>query len=358
MPRRGTNIYKRKDGRWEARYVCATLENGVKKYASVYAHSYREAREKQLLKMQSAPKVNDRGINISFEQVAAQWLESIRNTVKNSTYQKYMSLTGNHIHGSPLGEMPVRFITGTSVNSFADSLLLKGLSPKTVNDILIIAGMALEYSADNYGTVKPKISRVRESQHEMRVLSREEQARFEKYLNKNTDIYKFGTLFALYTGLRIGEICAVTWEDITADTVTVNKTLHRIKKDGRTVVEITEPKTRNSNRVIPIPDFFKPTVERFRSTGSVLKNRAGKAVEPRLLQTAFQKQIRECGIGKANFHALRHTFATRCAEAGFEIRTLSEILGHKDVKTTLNKYVHSSMEQKYRNMNTLKPIDI
>ena len=97
-------------------------------------------------------------------------------------------------------------------------------------------------------------------------------------------------------------------------------------------------------------------MERFRDYGSVLKNRNGNRVEPRLMQMTFEKFVVECGLPKTNFHALRHTFATRCVEAGFDIKSLSEILGHSDVKTTLNKYVHSSMEQKQKNMALLKSL--
>lgn len=146
------------------------------------------------------------------------------------------------------------------------------------------------------------------------------------------------------------------WEDVGEDVIVINKTLHRIKQGRKTVLEITEPKTRKSNRTIPIPKFLLPTLNQYRSYGTVLKNRNGKPVEPRLMQLTFEKYVKECGLPKTNFHALRHTFATRCVEAGFDIKSLSEILGHTDVKTTLNKYVHSSFEQKQKNMELLKPV--
>ena len=169
------------------------------------------------------------------------------------------------------------------------------------------------------------------------------------------NIYKFAILLALYTGIRIGELCALDWSDVT-DVIRISKTLYRIKRGNKTVLEIATPKTPSSNRIIPIPDCMKNYIERFRSYGSVLKNRNGNRVEPRLLQLTFEKIISKCDLPKTNFHALRHTFATRCVEAGFDIKSLSEILGHKDVKTTLNKYVHSSFEQKQKNMDLLKSL--
>lgn len=159
-----------------------------------------------------------------------------------------------------------------------------------------------------------------------------------------------GILLALYTGMRVGELCALQWDDVADNTIIINKTIQRLKQNGKTVLEITEPKTRSSNRKIPVPDFLMATLNQYRSYGSVLKNRNGKPVEPRLMQLTFEKYVNECGLPKTNFHALRHTFATRCVEAGFDIKSLSEILGHTDVKTTLNKYVHSSLEQKQKNM--------
>ena len=131
--------------------------------------------------------------------------------------------------------------------------------------------------------------------------------------------------------------------------------MHRIKDGDKTIIEITEPKTRASNRTIPLPPFLIELICDYRNKGPVLHNRNGKAVEPRLMQKHFENIIEECGLPKTNFHALRHTFATRCVEAGFDIKSLSEILGHTDVKTTLNKYVHSSYELKQKNMERLKP---
>ena len=164
-----------------------------------------------------------------------------------------------------------------------------------------------------------------------------------------------GIRLALYTGMRVGELCALQWDDITDSTIIINKTVQRLKQNGKTGLVITEPKTPSSNRIIPIPDFLIPILDRYRSTGSVLKNRYSRQVEPRLIQRTFEQYVINCGLPKTNFHALRHTFATRCVEAGFDIKSLSEILGHTDVKTTLNKYVHSSFEQKQKNMKLLKP---
>ncbi len=353
MSRKGTNIYKRRDGRWEARYVKSVDSGGKKHYGSVYGRTYREVRDKQVSCINNSG--SDFGqTHITLSQLMREWLFSVSLTVKNSTYRKYECLVRNHIEHTHLGDMQVRSITGKDISALASELLLT-LSEKSVNDVLTTVNSALSYGEEIYGIPKIKLHYVKEVQKEMRVLSVAEQKRLEAYLTTDTDTCKFGVLLALYTGLRLGELCALRWEDVGRNELVVSKTLHRVKSDKGTVLEVTTPKTKSSYRVIPLPEFLLPLTEQFRSSGAVLKNHNGDSVEPRLMQYRFETYIRECGLPKTNFHALRHTFATRCVEAGFDIKSLSEILGHSDVKTTLNRYVHSSFEQKKKNMDLLQP---
>ncbi len=357
MPRRGTNIYKRKDGRWEARYVAAVDMNGKKKYASVYAASYKEARAKQLTLMQQPVSLTSEKSSIILELWMKYWLESISNTVKRTTLLKYESINQHHITPA-LGKVQMRFLSSQMVDQLVEEKLHGGkpLAPKTVNDILSVLSLALSMAEQELGIIKPKIRRAKEDRKEMRVLSLKEQKTLESYLLQNIDSCKLGVIITLYSGVRIGELCALDWEDIKEGSIIVSKSLHRIKVGSTTVIEVTTPKTLTSKRVIPIPSSILSIVELHRTVGPVCKTASGKLVEPRLMQQKFAKYIKECGIEKANFHALRHTFATRCIEAGFDIKTLSEILGHTDVKTTLNRYVHSSYELKQRSMDKLQMI--
>lgn len=355
MSRKGTNIYKRKDGRWEARYVQSIMADGRKKYASVYGKSYKEVRDKQLFEMQNVRLRSNQSVHITLDELMWEWISGIANTVKKSTYQKYESLIRNHITASALGGVQLRFITGKAVDDFANEKLNR-LSAKTVNDVLIIIGLAFTYAEETYALPKPRFHHIKEPVKETRVLSSSEQEKLERFLFIDMNLYKFGVLLTLYTGLRVGELCALNWEDVNDQYLVVSKTLHRIKDGDKTVLEITEPKTKASNRNIPLPPFLLPYIRQFKSLGYVMKTQSGNVVEPRLMQLTFEKMIKDCGLAKTNFHALRHTFATRCVEAGFDIKSLSEILGHIDVKTTLNKYVHSSFEQKQKNMELLKPV--
>lgn len=295
-----------------------------------------------------------RFFSFSVEDLMQEWIETIANKVKENTLQKYTNLIRNHISATSFGKTLVLEVTGKRISEFADERL-SVVSSKTVNDILTILSLAFTYANEEYQLEKPKIRRVREPAKEMRVLSRAEQQVLEEHLTTDMTLYKLGILIALYTGVRIGELCALQWEDITKESISVCKTMYRIKCGDTTTVKINSPKTPSSIREIPTPTFLLSYLEQFSCHGNVLVNRNGKPVEPRLLQQYFAKTLRSLGIEQANFHALRHTFATRCIEAGFDIKTLSEIMGHADVKTTLNKYVHSSFEQKQKNMQLLKP---
>lgn len=199
-------------------------------------------------------------------------------------------------------------------------------------------------------------------------MSRTEQQQFMRYLLKDSDLIKLGIVFALYTGVRCGELCALQWSDIDLleKTVTISKTMQRIQNRNnesgeKTKIIIMPPKSDDSFRTIPIPDFLASMLKEFQPKqrdAFLLTGLTDKYVEPRCMQNRFKKHLSTCGIENMNFHALRHTFATRCIEVGFDIKSLSEILGHADVNTTLSLYVHSSFELKVDNMKKLNSVAI
>lgn len=360
MPKKGINIYKRKDGRWEARYLKGTDKNGKKLYGSVYGKTFDEAKAKQKSMLQKQPPITEilNENQYTLQTIPKEWLNSIRISVKESTYQKYETAVHNHILNSYLTTKKLRDLNTKEIYQFAEQLCANGLSAKTVNDILVVLGLVLKYTEEIYNIPKPKIKYLKMQRKELRVLTNQEQAILEHFLFQDTNSYKLGILIALYTGIRIGELCALQWEDVQTDSICINKTIQRLRVGERTALSITTPKTSSSVRNIPIPSFLNEYMKSFRGRGAVVKNSYGKAVEPRLMQKTFEKYIKECGLSKTNFHALRHTFATRCVESGFDIKSLSDILGHSDVKTTLNRYVHSTMNQKKKNMALLVPFAI
>lgn len=215
-----------------------------------------------------------------------------------------------------------------------------------------------EYNFENplKNLIMPKIEKA-----EVKILSKSEQNKLENYLKNNKSLTSLSIYLSLYLGLRIGEICALRWSDIDFKKriVTVNKTVQRIScKNGnkKTKIIITKPKTKNSIREIPIPKFLLDIFKKFKNDNDIyVISGKSKPIEPRTLQYRFAKILKNVNLPSVHFHSLRHLFATNCISLGFDVKTLSEILGHSSVEITLNRYVHSSIYRKRTCMNFLKP---
>ncbi|MCQ2050504.1 MAG: site-specific integrase [Candidatus Saccharibacteria bacterium] len=371
MARKGENIYKRKDGRWEARYIKSYFLDGKAKYGYCYAASYHEVKEKvsmvkaALLSEQPAKSGNTKK---RFSVCCDEWLTLNRLKVKESTFVKYYSIVHNHIEPK-LGGCFVSAINSFIVEKFSQELLAEeGLSPKTVKDILVLLKSILTYTRKNYPGIMADVEIVypKEAKKEMRVLTREEQKLFTDYLLTDMDSIKFGVLLTLMTGLRIGEICALRWSDIslTEKVIRVEATMQRIMnldedETAKTKIIISNPKSDSSLRMIPLTDYAVELCKMLgkqNPTDFVLSGSSEYFVEPRTLQYKLEHFTKECGLEGVHYHTLRHSFATRCVEVDFEIKSLSEILGHSSPKITLERYVHTSMELKRNNMKKLSLI--
>ncbi len=374
MPRKGENIYKRKDGRWEGRYIKAKSPTGKAVYGYVYAKTYREVKTKLhnasvsiLQHPQSSP--NARGD--SFSIIASDWFDSIVPQVKESTANKYHNLL--HTYVLPVyGDVTLNCITYDFVEKQYKELLLhggsdhSGLSPKTVSDVLSVIRSVLKF-AIRKGKIVPCDGsgvQIKQIKKEMRILSKAEQARLCSYLYSELDPYNIGILICLFTGLRIGEICALHWEDVSfsEQTIRVHQTMQRIQDnsvDGKkTKIILSTPKSACSIRTIPIPEPLIEVLINYQTSqsGFLLTNSDSHFIEPRTMQNRFKKALECSQIAPANFHALRHTFATRCMELGFDVKSLSEILGHATVNITMNRYVHPTLEMKKENMKKLSSL--
>jgi integrase len=376
MSKRGENIYKRKDGRWEARVIKGYNEQGKALYAYYYGRTYKEAKDKIFSIMPyinaMTMEVKNSSCELFFNDVLDAWLNEKSAKLKKSSYAKYYNLIKNHIKPS-LGYMVLADINSSIVTTLITEKFKNGkvnreggLSGKSIKDIVTLIKSALRF-AKIEGFMSEDIiinlTYPKQKAKEMRVLTKEEQAMFEKYLCTDIDESKLGILLCLYTGLRVGEVCALMWDDIAFDnhTLTVSRTVQRIQNmceatSTKTNVLITTPKSIYSSRTIPIPECIISTLKRFRpkmSNAYVLTGKIECYVEPRTYQNRFKSYVAASGIRDANFHSTRHTFATRCVELGFEIKSLSEILGHSNVNITLNRYIHPSFDMKRQNMNKL-----
>ncbi len=365
MSKKGENIYKRKDGRWEARYIKGYDISGRARYGYCYARSYKEARNKlnaaKAALLQGNPA--SPGSRKRFEFYCDEWLSLNRSRFRESTYEKYKTAIEKHIKPG-LGGCTLSALSTALIGQFGQDMLEDGLSPKTVRDTLSIVHAVLKYiQTQEPGMRQINIIYPKEGRKEMRVLSPEEQQKLTAYLLTDMDECKFGVLLALLTGLRIGEVCALRWGDISLAerTLTVSATMLRLKDYGsdapqKTKVVLTDPKTNTSVRVIPLTDYAMKLCRRFTVSDPeafVLTGDSIHYIEPRTLQYRLERYTADCGLAGVHFHVLRHTFATRCVEVGFEIKSLSEILGHTSPKFTLERYVHSSMELKRTNMDKL-----
>jgi len=374
MAKYGENIYKRKDGRWEARVIKGYSESGKALYAYFYGRTYREAKEKIFMMPPYAigNTVSTKTADTpNFESILASWLERKKVGIKESSYVKYFNLISNHIKPS-LGKYPLSSVNSAVINSFVAGKLKSGncgtaggLSEKTVKDIITVIKSILRFAKEEgiITEIDFKINLPRERQKEMRVLSKDEQTALEKYLCSEIDESKLGVLVCMYTGLRVGEICALKWSDISLEenTLTVSRTMQRIQTlnsdcDTKTKVFVTDPKSDCFTRVIPLPDCLIDKLQVFIPTHKnayLLTGNTERYIEPRTYQNRFKSYVAGSGIKDANFHCCRHTFATRCVEVGFEIKSLSQILGHANVNITLDRYVHPSFDLKRSNMNKL-----
>lgn len=360
MSKKGENIYKRKDGRWEGRYISGRKPDGSAKHTSIYGKSYREV--KALLEKRKGDKPwSASPSTLTVKNLMNAWLAMRVTMVKESSYQRYETLINCHILPL-LGGIRVNCL---SVEIMADFILKLqkegrldghgGLSEKSVCDILCVLRSALRLAGRNYAVntealfdVKAPVAR----QTRVETLGNAEYEALTRSILADPDIYGVAYLLALNLGLRIGEICGLKWSDIdfTESLLYVNRTAIRIRSGTHTRLTVQTPKTESASREIPIPGELLALLLQLKTTRSpdvfILTGSKTIPQEPRTLHARFKRYLKEHGMRSMRFHALRHTFATRCIERGYDAKTLSELLGHKNVKTTLQLYVHPSLLHK------------
>ena len=294
---------------------------------------------------------------LTIREIADAWKEAKRPYVKRSTFSAYMLTLEKHLLPF-FGNMCE--LSENAVQGFVLDKLNAGLSVKTIKDILIVLKMIMKYGVKNkwisysewdikYPTVAPSSG--------IEVLTVANHKRILDYVKANFSFRALGIYLCLTTGLRIGEICALRWEDIDIlnGTLQVKRTIERIYilegEKKHTELVINDPKTPNSIREIPLSSealsLIRPLMKIVNRQFYILSN-GEKPIEPRTYRTYYKKLMKSLNIPPLKFHGLRHSFATRCIESNCDYKTVSVLLGHSDISTTLNLYVHPNIEQKKR----------
>jgi integrase len=359
MARRGENIYKRKDGRYEGRYIKGRSMEGKARFGYVYGYIYAEVKATLTLAKaaarQSAPvRIIGKG---SLADFLCFWLENVMyERVKTSTYAQYHERIYTHIVPM-LGQIPVCRLTKEQAQAFVNGLSEKRLSHTTVRSIAGVLCSAMKKAVElRLASVNPcvDLSLPQGETKERRALDRSEQIRLERLLPLGGHKTELGVLIALYAGLRIGEICALRWRDIdlSSDTLTVRGTLQRVKNLGKQgpktkIVEGT-PKSKRSKRIIPLPAGLAEKLRSYRNdtpASCYILSGSEIPIEPHTFRKRFNRLSVQAGLD-VSFHTLRHTFATRCLEHNFDIQTVSELLGHATASVTIQVYAHSVFEHK------------
>lgn len=370
MPRRGDNIRKRKDDKREARYIFKNPEGNRKKYGSVYRKSYLEVKEKRekIIKHNTSKNVNDQ---VLFKDILAAWQAANRIRIKGSSVSRYQNLIDTHILPE-LGNKKVSQINTAAINRFLSSKLEHGridgkggLSASYVRSISLIISSAIKYGVAEK-LCPPLLSPITKpsvSKKELYILCPVTQSVLEQELLNGMTEEKLLIYITLYTGLRIGEACALRWENIDLDAgiISVCQTVSRIwySENGKKFSKLTvsPPKSHSSVRMIPICSKLFDVIQQFpnkKKQGYVLSgDNAPGFTSPRTFEYRYKQILKKCNLQLFNYHTLRHTFATRCVERGVDTKSLSEILGHASVSVTLNTYVHSSIELKKRQLEKL-----
>ena len=291
----------------------------------------------------------------TIKEIADIWKEDKRQYVKQSTMAVYLLSLENHLLPIFGGKMEV---TEDEVQAFALEKLNHGLSQKSIKDMLIVLKMVVRFGEKqgwlNHVEWKVKFP-ANQPKATLPILTKTHQKKLMDYLKDNFTFPNLGILVCLSTGLRIGEVCALKWSDINMDTglLHVNRTIERIyivdSDKPHTEIVINTPKTKNSLREIPLSKelvrIFRSLMKVVNKDYYVLTNNT-KPTEPRTYRNYFNKLLKQLDIPRLKFHGLRHSFATRCIESHCDYKTVSVLLGHADISTTLNLYVHPNEEQK------------
>ena len=351
------NIYHRKDGRWEGRISRGKKDNGKREFRYIFGKSKEQVRKKMKeIRRSEASNTCCKTV----QELFSEWLCLAKHRVKESTLSNYRLKADKHIL-PVFGSRNVSAVSSQDIYSFIENKQIYGLSNRYVIDILIVMKSVFKYAVKTYHIINPMdgITMPKKGTSEVKLLESSEQYRLERYISENSNTTTMGIALAMNTGIRIGELCALQWGDVDLEKriLTVRKTMQRIQSpngESRTKLIISDPKSESSKKKIPITQKMADHLKDFKGeSDAYVLSGSEKPIEPRTMQYRFAKILKNVNLPSVHFHALRHMFASTCIKLGFDVKTLSELLGHSNVEITLNRYVHSSFEQKREYMERL-----
>ena len=367
MAKRGENIRRRKDGRWEGRYIKSRTSEWKPVWGYVYGSAYADVKEILIRKKAEAGFYALSRTDLIFRELAEQWLASIRVSIKESSFAHYQYTLRKYI-------LPV--LKDVRVSNLSENILEQAMqviiSPRnqehrplghsSAKECLSMLRRICKY-ATHLRLIRPMeicVHLPKEPHKENKPLTKKEQKITEEFVLQNPTPRKIGLLLGLELGLRIGEICGLQWGDfdLKLGTLKINRTVCRIScGNGHTKVVIQTPKTRTSRREIPIPKQLLATLKKLHENASdstwFLSGNGEKPVEPRCYRKSIKAYLKQASVRQVRPHGLRHTFATTCLQAGCDVKTLSELLGHANANITVQRYVHSDLTRMCREMNRI-----
>lgn len=301
-------------------------------------------------------------MSLKLKDIIELWKQDKKHYVKKSTYSAYVLLLENHI--LPFyGEL--ENVDETDVQEFVLLKLKNGLRQKTIKDIIIVLKMIIKFGVKQKMLAPTQLDIKFPSDNnktELDVLNISEHKKLVNYLQDNFTFRNLGIYICLSTGMRIGEICGLKWSDVDINNgiIKVRRSVQRIyvlnESERHTEIIIDTPKTKNSIRDIPMTNelskIIKPLMKIVNDNYYIVTNDE-KPTEPRTYRSYYDRILKKLSIKKLKFHGLRHSFATRCIESKCDYKTVSVILGHSNISTTLNLYVHPNLEQKKKCINQM-----
>lgn len=366
MSRRGENIYKRKDGRWEGRYKKGRKVNGKLIYGYVYADNYKEVKRslnKLITKYDIA--ANENFVDaFDYEEWIVVWLEQQQTMLKKSTHSTYTYKLQKYVY-PVLGKLNIKEISKDNIQELIKILEDSKYESGTIHNIYHIVKKSFNDALDQKVVDENPCTSIRlprKNKNQLRALSLAQQKKLEATLESIEFHKSLPVLLALNAGLRIGEIAALTWEDVdfTKRMVHVRHTYNRFpsqnSETARTMLVFDEPKTKHSMRVVPMTKKLYSFLKKWscESESKFVCSNKNYPCEPRVIAYYFEGIKKDSGITDFHFHQLRHTFATRCIESHGDVASISKILGHSSIQTTLNIYCDSLTESRVKAIQNME----